>query len=100
MGNPDGSDYGKIAYNTLLLAVALRIGLEKLWVNDGNTPVFNDMVMELTTLLHPKKITLAIKQLNRSNPLFDFLSSHSPDLEEINMYWSDVAAFQDCMKFK
>lgn len=100
MGNTDGPDFGKIAYNTLLLAVALKIGLEKLWVNDGNTPVFNDMVMELTTLLHPKKITLAIKQLNRSNPLFDFLSSHSPDLEEINMYWSDVAAFQDCMKFK
>lgn len=101
MGNTDGPDVGMIAYNTLLLVVALRLGLERLWVNDGNTLVLNNFVIEeLTTLYQPNKVTLAIKQLNKSNPLFDFLSSHSPDLQEINMYRSDVASFQDCMKFR
>lgn len=101
LGNTDGPDIGKIAYNTLLFIISLRLGLEKLWVHDDNTPVLNCMVKEeLAMLYHPKKISLALKQLNTNNPLFDFLASHSPHLEEVNMYWTDVAAFQDCMKFR
>ncbi|XP_063849952.1 uncharacterized protein LOC135094094 isoform X4 [Scylla paramamosain] len=100
LNNMDGPDRGIVAYDTFLLVVFLRLGVEKLWMT-GGASIHSSMVMaELAALYYPKKPTFALKYLNQCHGLFDYLSSHSPGLEEVYIPRSDVTAFQNCMKFK
>ncbi|XP_045126798.1 uncharacterized protein LOC123513603 isoform X4 [Portunus trituberculatus] len=100
LNNMDGPDKGIIAYDTLLLVIFLKLGVDKLWMT-RKASVHNSIVMEeLAFLYYPKRPTFALKHLNQCHGLFDYLSSHSPDLEEVYIPRSDVTAFQNCMKFK
>lgn len=101
LNNVDGPDRGIIAYNTLLLVVILKLGLEKLWITGSVTQVYGFAIIDhLTALFYPKKPVLSLKYLNQCHGLFDYLSSHSPGLEEVYIPRSDVTAFQNSMKFK
>ncbi|XP_045619453.2 uncharacterized protein [Procambarus clarkii] len=94
-----GVNSGRIRFNSYLLLVALRLGLEKLWVPDGCLPFEEDVIMELKEIFSPNKPNFALKQLSQSDPMFDFFANHSPNLEILYLPRSDISSFQSCVKF-
>lgn len=94
-------DEGHVRYNTYLLVVALKLGIEKVWVPDNCLPVNESIIMEAFSWLYPNgKVTLGLKELCQSNAMFEYLAEHSPKLEIVHLPRSDTPSFQNLIKYK
>lgn len=97
----DGSNSGRIRYNNLLVVVALRLGLEKVWPPDGGIPFTESMVSEVAACVFPDRSPkFLLKHLDQSEALFNYFAKHSPYLEKVQLPLSDNDSFMKCVKFK
>ncbi|XP_053627236.1 uncharacterized protein [Cherax quadricarinatus] len=97
----DGVNEGRMQYNCTLLLVALLLGMEKVWVSDGCLPFDDNKTVTLIKLIFENaQPSFALKQLSQTDPMFEFLASHSPYLEVLHLPHSDVSSFQSCVKFE
>lgn len=97
----NGINEGLICYNTYLLIVAIILGMEKLWNPDECLPFHDEIIIEeLNYFYGSAKPALGLKQLSQIDPLYGYLSQHSPNLEILHLPRSDISSFQNCVKFR
>ncbi|XP_042856453.1 uncharacterized protein LOC122243056 [Penaeus japonicus] len=90
-------DPGRMRYNTLLLVLSLKVGLEKLWPPDGCLPLQEELIQDFLLRLSP---SLALTELNQTDPMFEFLAKHSPRLRTLYMPLSDNSSFKRILVFR
>ncbi|XP_063602176.1 uncharacterized protein LOC134778211 [Penaeus indicus] len=93
----DEEDPGRIRYNSLLLALSLKLGLEKLWPPDGCLPLQEDLIQDFLIRLNA---TFALSELNQTDPMFEFLAKNSPHLRTLYMPLSDNSSFKRVLVFR
>ncbi|ROT72742.1 hypothetical protein C7M84_008857 [Penaeus vannamei] len=62
----DEEDPGRMRYNSLLLVLSLKLGLEKLWPPDGCLPLQEDLIQDFLIRLNT---TFALTELNQTDPM-------------------------------
>ncbi|CAL4095092.1 unnamed protein product [Meganyctiphanes norvegica] len=90
-------DLGHMLFNTLLLIVGLRVGLEKLWVKDDNLPYLEDLLVKGFLATKP---TLQLTSLSQADPLFGVLAPLSPQITHISMPLSNNSNFLTATSFR
>lgn len=89
------------AYNNMLIVAALRLGIERLWVPDGYHPFLESEISELVSLVFPSDaVHFSLKELDQSEPSFDYFAKHSPKFENIYLPRSDNVGFMKCCQFR
>ena len=75
--------------------------MEKNWPPDGYYHYSDALVAELASGLFSNGTPVfSLKELDQSEPMFDYLANHSPHLEKISLRLSDNDSFVKCCKFK
>ncbi|XP_064121560.1 uncharacterized protein LOC135226012 [Macrobrachium nipponense] len=89
------------AYNNMLIVAALRLGIERLWVPDGYHPFLASEISELVSLVFPSDaMHFSLKELDQSEPSFDYFAKHAPNFEKIYVPRSDNVGFVKCCQFR
>lgn len=93
----DEEDPGRMRYNSLLLVLSLKLGLEKLWPPDGCLPLQEDLIQDFLIRLNT---TFALTELNQTDPMFEFLAKNSPHLRHLFMPLSDNSSFKRILVYR
>ncbi|KAK7078456.1 hypothetical protein SK128_012070 [Halocaridina rubra] len=88
-------------FNNVLIVVALKLGIEKLWLLDGCNPFAECTISELASQLYPDGTpTFALKYLDQFDNLFYYLAKHSPSVENVRMPFSNNENVFECVRLR
>lgn len=88
---------GSFRFNTYLLVVSLRLGMEKIWDSEEFQIHEEEELKDILEKLCPK---LPLRELNQLYPMFEYYAQKSPNLEVVHMPRSDNNSFKRVMAYR
>ncbi|XP_069971336.1 uncharacterized protein [Penaeus vannamei] len=88
---------GSFRFNTYLLVVSLRLGMEKIWDSEEFQIHEEEELKDILEKLCPK---LPLRELSQLYPMFEYYAQKSPNLEVVHMPRSDNNSFKRVMAYR
>ncbi|XP_063611340.1 uncharacterized protein LOC134785022 isoform X2 [Penaeus indicus] len=88
---------GSFRFNTYLLIVSLRLGMEKIWDSEEFHIHEEEDLKDLLGKLCPQ---LPLRELSQHYPMFEYYAQKSPHLEVVHLPRSDNNSFRRVMAFR